>query len=595
VAIEKKILARIKRKFNSQKDHMEELRHFDNMVGMTWSLPKGLKEKSWAVKQVDPICHDAEKVALNFFDTYNPKFDILPFGPEDSEAAGERETWLEWQMMRANLHGETEPFREMLKHSVRYNQDCVQVDYLPYWLPRDRDLWTDLQKEAVNDSPFVIPVNDPKTVYHEMGRYGLRWVAKVANLPAADIIDHYGLYPNADTEQVEGWMKRNEKERVVLVDYTDIDKRYVCCWKVGTSTDINPEIFSSSDVVDIISGKNELGFINWIIATGSSDALFASLHRGNLWENANLSASILRSNLFRRSFFPFGKKTGGAPNQPVEMDVPTGAQFDQFQTPPLDPAWSQLSAQDRAIMAQSTSIQTLQGVQPQSNVQFATVNAFIQLSLTSLEPYKRTVEKVLAAAAKMMFKWLKASEDRTGGIELGYRTQPTKTQRAGQKIAMSAADFDPDKMFITATLIPNTPTDRLQLANIALQLIQSGMPIPMAEHMERLGYSNPAILKQDWETEQVDKAALGAFIQQMQAMAQLQVQAQQMQMQMAQQQQMAQSTPQPMLQGAGGQGFNPAQGGTPPAEAAPQLTQTQIQSQGGGLPGGGAISNPGAQ
>jgi hypothetical protein len=595
--MDRKLLQKIKRRFVLDKPIVGELKALDDMVGMVWKMPGSLAEKDWAVMQVDPIAHDAEKIACNFFDTYNPKWDILPFGPEDKDSAEERETWLEWQMQRANTHGETEPFRELMRNAVRQNYAAAQVDFLPYWLDRDRTKWTDAQREAVHGGPFCIYVADRKSVYYEMGKYNLRWVAKVANVDISEIVDHWSLYDDADVKELERELDREPGKRAIIVDYTDIGVREASYLIVDKRETVSEADFDSKEWKTIYSGKNELGFINWAIAKGASDSLFAALHRGNLWQNSNLSSTILRSNLFRRSFYPLIMQQGGT-GETAEVDwtgdmdvlkAPTGAQLNQLTATPLDPAWSELSAQDRSIMAQSTSIQTLAGVQPKSNVQFATVTAFVQLSLTALEPYKRTVEKVLAEIGGIAFKWLKAY----GFSETSYRTKPYQNKLIGEKISMSIEDFDPESLFISATLTPNTPTDKLQNANIVTQLINSGLPIPDAEHMEKLGYANTASLKAKWEEEQMEKIALKTISQ----MKELEVQLEGKKAELAMMGAVpgggtppssgGESAPvgpeQPMI--PGGDGFNPANGGAPPATAASSLTKTQI-------PGGGAISNP---
>lgn len=593
--MDKKLLQKIKRRFVLDKPVVEELVAFDDMVDLRWRMPGNLSKKDWAVKQVDPIAHDAEKIACNFFDTYNPKWDILPFGPEDKDTAEERETWLEWQMQRANTHGETEPFREMMRNAVRQNYVAAQVDYLPYWLNRDRTLWTDAQKEAVHGGPFCVSVEDRKSVYYEMGKYKLRWVAKVANMDISDVVDHWSLYDAADVRALESDLEKSPGKRVIVVDYTDIGVREAAYLIVDKRETISEADFDSREWKTIYSGKNELGFINWAIAKGASDGLFAALHRGDLWKNSNLSATILRSNLFRRSFYPLIMQQGGTGEKAEvdwtgDMDIlkaPVGAKLDQLTATPLDPAWNELSAQDRALMAQSTSIQTLAGVQPKSNVQFATVTAFVQLSLTALEPYKRTVEKVLAEIGGIAFKWMKAY----GFSEMSYRTKPYQGKPVGEKISMSIEDFDPESLFISATLMPNTPTDKLQNANIVTQLINSGLPIPDEEHMEKLGYPNVSALKAKWEEEQMEKIALKTISQ----MKELEVQLEAEKAKLAMMSSAGAPPPgggagpaptnpgQPMI--PGGEANNPAMGGAPPAMSAPSLTKTQV-------PGGGAISNP---
>lgn len=583
----------LKRKLELDKSSVDEMRAYDDIADMKWNLPAGLANLTYAVKYIDPIGHDAEKTATNFFDTYQPKIDILPRGPEDKDRAEELERFLEWHMMRANQHGETEAFRTMLKHSVRYNRICAQLDYLPYWLPRDKSKWTDEQREAIASSPFCIYVHDPKNIHYEMGPYGLRKVAVISNSSAADVVAHWGIYPGVSLEKLNEWLELDPLCRVILVDYTDMKIRYVFCWRTTSSLESDAaaprqeEILDGRHdplVVDIYNKPNTLGFINWVVATGSSDALFATLHRGDLWVNANRTESIKLSDLYRRAFFPMGIEEGSGEDLEASyagdtwtIKVPPGKKLTPIQRPPIDPGWSQASVESKGVMASSLGVQTLSGVEPKSNVQFATINAFIQLSMTTLQPYIRTTEKCLVSICGMVFKWLKLA----GQSEVGRRMYAGGTGKVvGEKITVSPDDFSPESLFVTVKLLEDTPTGKLQLANMITQLIQAGMEIPNSEFMERLGYGNPQALKERWQEEQVEKAALQNFVAQQQAETQLKVEQAQLAMQM--EAQAAQQPPAPQQQGGGqpmipgGQGFNPAAGGSPPAQAAPPMTRTQI-------------------
>lgn len=594
------ILKKISRRYTLDADMMKEFLAFDDIVDMKWELPSPLSEKDYVIKFVDPSGHDAEKVACNIFDTWNPKWDIFPFGPGEKDAAEELERFLEWHMYQANSNGEREPFRELMRYSARYNRCAAQMEYLPYWL---RGELTDDQKEILSRSPFRIYVHDPKTVYYERGSYGLRWVASVSIVPAAYVIDYWEAYQSDSKSgkaiqsaiaKVEKLLDDDEEANVVLVDYTDNDKRYVCCWLSQETSAISFDLFDKKtkppEVIDILNTTNELGWINWEVAVGSSDPLLASLHRGDLWVNSNKSGTIKRTTAFRRAFFPLWVQNGvgEAPqtdytgDQDVLQATP-GTQITAVQPPPLDAAFQQLSAEDRSLMAQSTNIQALAGVTPSSNVQYATVQAFVDISVSQLAPYARTVEKILSGLGYMMFRWLKKA-DKT---EVGYRMQNKSGQRVrGEKFNVGPEDFDIEKLFISVKLIANKPTDKLQQVNMMQMIKQAQLPIPDDELMEGMGFGHPKALEDRWEEQQIERAAMANFIQTQQAQSQLAIQQEQTRMQLEAQARMQQSQPNqngPQTPPAvpGGEGMNPANGGTPPAMAAAEMTQTAIQRGGG--------------
>ena len=578
-----KILKRISRRYTLDKEYMQECAAFDDMVNMIYELPEGLRGMEEVVEFTDPGAHDAEKAACNIFDTYDPKWDILPRGPDDKDKAERMERWLEWQMDQANEHGDTEPFREMMVHALRYGRVCSQLDYLPYWLP-DKKKRSPEQKAMMSGGPFCIVLHKPYNVHYEMGKYALRWVSTVARLPAAEVLDHWSGYKgkliDRAISKIEALLDDDEEAEVVYVDYTDIDERYVCAWVGGSTADF--EVPDKGDIIEIGDEENSLGFINWVISKGSSDPFLTTLHRGNLWKNTNDAESIKRTNAYRRAFFPLFIEEGHGEDVQVELSgvvpnikVPTGKRLTQTNPPPLDPAFNELSAQDRSLMSTSTSIQTLQNITGASNVQYATINAMIQLSLVQLESYKRTAEKALKGLGRLCFLWVKKSGDNV----VGYRKSTRKDGAvAGEQISISPKDFDDDSVFITATLLPNAPTDKMQLVNMAKMLKESGFPIPDEEHMERLGFGNPEALKDRWFVEQAEALAFTLWGEEQKAQLQMMIQQKQAQMQDEAQARMAQqNAPEGPPAIPGGEGFSPNQGGSAPAEAAPQMTQTAIQ------------------
>ena len=583
-----KLIARIQRRMDADSDEHDEYLSYDDMVEMRWALPEGLVDLEGVVPFVDTGPHDAIKVACNIFDTYNPKWDILPRGPDDKDNAEKLERWLEWHMLKANQNSEPEVFREMMKYSTTYNRVCLQMDYLPYWLDKDPNKWTDEQKLEMENGPFCIVCHYPGNVYSERGKYGLRWVASVANIPASDMIDHWQAYSGKHSDEakkikkaiaeVEKLLEENDEQRLISVDFTDKKTRFVYCRPTERET-VESDDLEGDDKIVFIDGENELGFINWVVVKGSGDSLLAAAHKGGLWNSVNISETIKRTNAHRFAFS--AKFIEEGVGEDVQTDhsgvtdklvVPPGKKVTPVPAIPLDPGFNELASQDRALLANSTSIQNLQSMGGGSNIQFATINAIIQISVTQLRSYVRTAEKALQELGKMAFLWVKKGEVSVMGMRR-YTKGPESP--AGEQIMVGPADFEHDKLYIEAKLIPNTPTDRLQLVNMAMQLVQAGFPIPYSEHMERLGYQNPEAMKIEWEEEQVEKMMLGLFQKEQDAALTLKLQQAQGALQMKNQPGQAPQSQQnsnPVIP----QGMTPNQCGMSPMEAAPQMSQTQI-------------------
>lgn len=590
-----KTISRVKRRMALDVSRNTDFSAYDDMDAVRWTPPVQLE--NWERVQVSTAPHDALKTAYNIFDTNNPKWEILPRGRADADNAEEMERWLEWNMARANTHGDEEPFREILHHSSKYNYITAQLDYLPYWLPKNREKWTKEQKLSMRGGPFCIIVHHPGTVYYEYSKYALRWVARVVNVQASDVIDHWSAY-SSDTDngktvsnaikKLEKMLEEDEEARVVLMDYTDYENRRVYCFP-ATGELVRDTALDAKESITVLDTSNKLGFINWVIVKGNSDALLYSLHKGAIWENQNLIDTLLVSNTLKRGYFPLFKHQKGGSGKELDIDYagvePTielepGEDAEQLQPPPMDPGFLQLSNNNQGAMALSTGIRYLQNVEAKGNIEFATLNAFVQLAMTQLEPYTRNAEKALAELGKMAFLWIKETKD----VVPAYRTKTSaKNRQAGARIVMEPDRFDPEDLFITCELIPNTPTDKMQLVNMFATLKNAGAQIPWSEVIERLSFGFPEPLRERWQDEQVQLLALELFSEKMKGQVGLELQQIQGQLQMSLQQEAMANQPQgqPVQGQSQGQGFDTAQGGSSGAEMAPQMTQTAArQAQG---------------
>lgn len=571
-------------------EYQNDLRAYKRMVTLDWDLPSNWAVKDWVRKQVSTDAHDAIKSATNIYDTNKPKWEILPRGEADKDRAEELETALEWWMQRANKTGEGEPFRKSLHNSCLQNRVIYQLDYLPYWLPKDKKSWSREQKAAMKQSSFCITVHDAENVYFEMGKYGLKWAAAVSVLWAQDIVDHWSVYESGTEEgkkikraldKIRSEMEDNDKLKYILVDYTDYKKREVSAFQTSSDslTDFTHYTIDGGKIdgtvkIDILDTDNKLEFINWVIVTGESSPMLYSEHKGGVWENQNIFDTIIHSTTMRRAVFPILQHTSPT-GKPLDIDY-TGEQdvveltnnesAQVMMPPPVDPALMQLSAVNTSKSAQTTGIKGLASIEVAGNVQYAAVQAVINLHKTTLVPYVRTWEKANSQLGDMCFLWLKQGD---GYTEVAYRTQNEGDGRnRGNGIMVKPDDFDPDDLFISCTAVANTLGDKMQEANFYAILKNAGAHIAWKEILENLSLGNGDVLEAEWLDEQAMNTALQMIKMQMQAQ---QAQTQQQQQAMMQQQgQVPPDQSSPMI--PGGQGMNAAQGGSSTATAMPGAT-----------------------
>ncbi len=584
--MEQSIIESVQGAIETDEEKQGYFQAYDDIDQLRWELPNGWEAKDWIRKRVSTIGHDGLKSLDSLFDTHSPKFEILPRTEVDKDNAEEQETWLEWHMQRANQIGGGSPFRQSLHSSGKYSRVILQVDYLPYWLPKDKKKWTPEQKAAMKAGPFCVTVHNPRNVYYEMGKYGLKWVASVTKLYGQEIINHWSVYGGEGDEgkKVKSAIKKIEKDVeddseacYIHVDYISFEKRSVACFK-AESLEQFEDMNSDTDHISLVDTDNKLGFINWSVAIGESDPLLHSMHISGSWENQNLIDTLVDSHVLRKAFAPVLKhrKPMGSNKEldvnfdgsEVAIELEGTEEADYMNLPPIDPAITQLAAVNTDRISQNLGIRNLQSMQMSGNVQFSTMNAFIQLQMAALEPYKRTTEKAWEQAAEIMFKWV----EKTGDTVTGYRTKSKGEGKkaAGASITMTSNDFEIEDLHIKCELIANTPTDKMQQVNMYVALKNAGAKISWGELLERVLGVNPEIAERKWMDETIADLAFSNFSETLKAELQMQIQ---------EKTQGGGGMPN-MPQGdaviPGGSMNDPAAGGLPPMQSAAGMTRNQV-------------------
>lgn len=593
--MEKAIIERIQRRMELDEYRNAEYSHFDNMDDMKWDLPTGWESKDWIRKSINPHAHNALKDACNIFDTHNPKWNVVPRGPQDKENAERLERWLEWSMQQANTRSGPSPFRTMLRHAIKYDRICAQLECLAKWLPADKTKYTKWQKMAVQEGYYSVVVHNPGTVYYEMGKWTLRWVAVVSNVDASSITDYWNAFAsdkNDSSKKIQKALNKikalveDDTERVIYVDYTDDSKRYVFC--VPTSKRIasaNDLSFKEEDVIEILNEENKMSFINWVVVEGNEDSLLAPLHRGNLWENQNLLDTIEESTVLRRAFFPVlihNSPTGNPVDirfdgSQIAIENKPGEQTTTANPPPIDPGVREITNKNMGQMSDTTGLSALQSVSP-NNVQNSTYQAFVSVQMMNLEPYKSIAQKALSLLGKMAFLWLNEIDEKIPGYN------PSNNKRDpnyGQQLEVGKGEFDADELVVSCELVSNTATNKMQRVNEWMTLKNGGAPIDWIEVFEQIGIQNPEAHKATWLDEQIEGIALKTFSDTKSVEFQQLVQQLQAAVKQASQPAPAPTggaplpanSPQPIQQQAQGQGFDAAQGGMPPSSMSPTMTQ----------------------
>lgn len=603
MTLDKTVINRIARDMTLRADEISDFAEYDKVVAMKWDGIPNLRDEDYYVEYIDTTGRDIVQQAVNIYATQKPKWDVLPRGLGDIDTAEEFERVIEWYMDRAAQMGPKRFHSQALISACKYNKGCAQLEWL-------------------DDYSFCVKIYHPATVYYEYGSK-LQWVAVVNNVPAPSIIQQFNDYAKPGwfekltkgddigraLKKIQDLADEDAEQRMMYVDYTDEKRRYTYCYKVNSeevddSLGYDDDGKESEDIIVIQDKTNELGFINWAVAEGEGDPLLAPLVKGKYYDNINDTESLKRTIAFRRAFYPMfiqqGREDADAEidmsGAQVVLKTPTGASMTPVMPPPLDPAFNELSAQDRNAMINSIGIAPTATLLA-SNIQHSTLQDQIKLRLAQLEPYKRVTEQLFVQLAYLMFKWAKKKER----ILKGQVLYAQEKMERGLEISIDPDQINLEALYIKCEIKPNNDNDKLQITNQIAMLKQSNIAIPDDEFVEMLYMGSPDVLRTKYEKQQIREAALQAKLKEMlmeadEAMQkrmaefnmQLQMAGQQAAMGMQQQAQMQGAPPQNPMQGqepaqqgmplpsdgmTQGQGMNAAEGGMPPQEANAEITQ----------------------
>ena len=594
--MDKKITDKLSRKLKEFRPFRELLLAIDDMDKLKYVLPEKLQAEDWARVEIDTSAYDAIRSATNVFSAYQPKWDVQPRGPEENDNAETLEAWLKWQFALSDRRNGSAIWN-LMKQAVTYDVYCARVDYL-------RNMFgsklSKKQKMQLRDGEFVITEFHPANMLWEKTNLGLHWVSVAENALATDIIGYWLEVEEADVSELESMIDDDAEVRINYFDYEDDKKRVVAFYQ---SDGLDSEVVESSEWHQIYEEKNEKEFISWIISVGGTgyerepeymvNPLVAPLHLAGSWENQNLYESLQVSKTLRRHGLPdMITVTNDGEGVEINYDgsadqiaLSPGEEAKPYNPPGIDPGMTDLVVRGRSKMQGNMGVSTLQNPQVTGNTPFSTLNAQINLALTALEKPKRVGEQALSQFGLLAFSWI----DYKGDIVQAFRSDSEGTDvlsSRGAQIGVGPDDFDLTVLYISASLIANNPTDKLQRMNFAIQANKE-LQIPLKQLVETLGLGNFEVLQTEWMKEQLGVSAMSLFIEGKSAEQQMQIQMQgqaaQMQMQQAQQQQQPQQMPQqpqgpPSQQTAQGGGFN-AEGGTPNQMVSPADTREQLNGQ----------------
>lgn len=576
----------------------------DDMYYSRWSMPEGMPQ--WVLKVVNTDPHDVIQTTVRTFATLKPRFKIMPMKNDEAnrDRANKIETALQYNFHRAGLRNDASVTWDVMFSAAMYAEVAAQVVYLPYQEKVLDAMGVDSRrvKAAKRFGDFAFIVHNPANIYPEWSEYGLEGVLAVRKQTVEEFKQTWGKLA-ADVDPSE-----DRVSYVTTYDYTNYEKR--CVFAVMSELD---EITLDGTGVTILEQENKLGFIPYAIrrfgnslSTESEERvgpILQSVINSGQWNMLNVMDSLDASLSIQRAAaaryageFPIGKDAEIDNTEPEGMlKLPAGTR--NFQPLPGSQVDNRLSANkldQKSRIWQGTVARALQTLEFPSGTAYSSVNQILSTATNSLAPYKLVGQHALEEIAYQMLCWGKYYDKEYGnGKSTLYGVYDSKS-KAGDGFDIPYNTIDPDDISIEAVLTADLPIDKLQQINGAV-LLKNNFKVPEDDLLEDIGIGDPmeaaqrrrlddykdifiqADLKRVMDAQALETAQMQMQMQmQAQQAQQQQMQEQQMQAQQqaAQQQAQAQGNAAPANENLGGQGFNPAQGGTPPVQGA--------RGQGGG-------------
>ena len=602
---------------DAHKDRDIMLRAMDHMFFSRWELPFEVEKLDWMNKVVSTDPHDAVRAGTRVLSTVQPRLKIQPAGPHPDERkkTDKMERSLVQHFKDSSRRSRADILADIVQSAILYDEVVAQVVYLPHQI-KELDAFKGNTKKlqlSRRFGPYAIILRNPKDVYVRYSDYMVESVLMRRIERLHETINFWG--DKAKELKRRSQFKKNiDMDWVTIYEYMDLDSRVV--WATLQKDETSHTLPTSTDAVTILKEDHDIPFLPWIARAGGSNLfpdqerlpMLFSVFNSNQWEIQNIMETIMMSEIVAYAGAPRMKIVGptdnvnidyGDVNRPVH--VPPGHDVAEMQPPQFDQNMATMSDRIAQRMAKSTIPNVIQTGDFPSGTAFATLNLATQSGVKALAPYKRLAELAVGDIFRHMLYWIDFAADETGITNFVTERRapifPGQPQDAppivdeAEQITIKPGDFAVDNLFLEVELTADVPTDRMARINAA-SIANQQLGLSKRSGLESTGVNDPQKEMDESKTERdalVDEQ-IEQKAKEMTILTAVQGEANRIEAakNFELEQQMAQAA-----QGGGeeappgpagetnqnqrtqgkfaprerGQGFNPAQGGSPPAIA----------------------------
>jgi len=575
---------------------------------LVYVLPGNLRKLDWVIPCISTSPNDSLRGVTRALSNLEEALDIDPItvmkaveGDDDEGVEAKRtanlwEKILKWELGRSakrrrNLRA------DMIWSASVYDEIVLQIVHLPTQFKLSKPSIA-RKRAALRFGDWAIKPVDPQDVYVTYSEYMPEVVLHVSVVTAQELIDEWGenrLHEIVKEIKEDEGHKQHKYVKYDMVDHDDGRKVWYSEGDVTNAEMDGNYILKPEPWLKDEKSGDQVPFLPWVCVAGGTTVdtapefqrkpLLFAMKQAGLWETTNILKTIVMSKAIATAAAPEHLFMGpGSEDFAVEYTVPGGSisiptktlhGYEKLPESRLDPKLVEGVDRGEAEISRSTVSDVLVTARPISGEQaYASYNLQVQQALASIGNIKELGERGLEQLNENVL------------LIAHYTGENIESYIGGsKKYVIDSEDIDPDNIELHVELKTDVPIDRLARINAASQLAGSDIPYSFKQILKDLGDTDPEGTYREYTREQYDKADMrgkaefiyakqsGKIQEMAQGMAQqmMEQQMQQMAQQQAQQQGPGQN-PENVLktrgvENVGGQGFNPAMGGTPPAMA----------------------------
>lgn len=317
--------------------------------------------------------------------------------------------------------------------------------------------------ELAETHPFLVDPVTPSSVFIRRGPMGIEYLVEKRRRPVHAIRQEFGE---------TACPQHKLTDSIWYMEYWD---RYQYCKWV-----------ESDDEPFVLDEYDYPSFIPYIVHEVNGTELFGRtalfpilypLYKGELWESANVALTMWRSNLFalgNPTLIAVGKSAHEAeiPKHLAggRVNLEHGDSIGQLQLNLVPNDLREFYNAVRILEEESTINKMVFGKPPENILAYSTVNLLVQGARHSIVALQEAMSRMGTEMARKMLRWIKES----GESERLYGDRYT--------ITLTPDDINAQTLLIQAEFRPEIPQDRLQLANMAKMLVDSGI---LSKHSAR--------------------------------------------------------------------------------------------------------------